>query len=349
MIRSIPRLVWVGLLFLGISTALMMLSKSSQVVNPSAASYDPSGLRAFADLLRSEGYSVRLDRTPIPNFEKGDVAIAVFLDKTSSWGGDAETPSNVARALGDHFNSGGSVILSTVPGDGLPGPKTFSTTVTSILGKPNREAVVTRTEGSGILDQWDECDVYIPSWKAGASTVAGLHLFEDGGTLHEVADATGATNRFIDRQDNAAFWLDIVRAVSEPTSTIVFVEAASGNADAKGLLGALGEWASLAWAQVLILLLVVGYTLGKPFGLPERGRTTQRGGRDLADALAAILGRSRRYDIAMQALQRQAVHRTRHRPPDDPVPELIEDASKKEAMAYVKRLAAWEAGEPVDD
>lgn len=347
MIRAIPRTIWVAILFLAISALLLFVSKASQVVNPSADSYAPSGLKAFADLLRAEGYRVRLDKSPIPRLGKDDVAIAVFLDDSDFWGvepDEQDTGLSVEKTLGDHFNGGGAVILSSVPSDSLPSPRAFSSTVVPLLGKPTREAMIHDTDVNGVLDDWDECLTFIESWKVGSAAVATLHLFEDGGLLHEVSDATGATNRFVDQQDNAAFWLDIVRAAAGPESEIVFVEAASGNVQSTGLLEALGPGATLAWAQVLVLLALIAFTLGKPFGLPDVSRVAQKGGRDLADALAAVLGRSKKFDAAMEVLHRQVDRRTRNRSVNDPIPEPPKSGTLKDALAYARDLEDWEKG-----
>jgi hypothetical protein len=69
-----------------------------------------------------------------------------------------------------------------------------------------------------------------------------------------------------------------------------------------GLLGILGGWVAAGWWQLVLALVVIGFTLGRRFGLPETDRTHQRSTRELVDAYADTMNRSRKPQVAMKRI-----------------------------------------------
>ena len=154
-------------------------------------------------------------------------------------------------------------------------------------------------------------------------TLATLHQHDNGERLH-VYSGIIATNRFIDKNDNAVEAVRLVRTVAKPGSRLVFLEAAFGNGSEPGVLETLGSWALAGWWQLLLLGGVVIYTLGKPFGYPDEERPMQRGGRELIDAVSNIYRRSRMTQLALHAMYDEADRQVRRKlklPVDAPVSE----------------------------
>jgi len=117
-----------------------------------------------------------------------------------------------------------------------------------------------------------------------------------------IANGIDATNRFIDRQANAFVLMNAVRVIARPGTRVVFAEASFGNVKTPSLLGMIGPWALAAWFQLIFLGIIVVYTLGKPFGLPDAERRQERGARDLMDAIADTLRRGRMTKLAINTV-----------------------------------------------
>lgn len=133
------------------------------------------------------------------------------------------------------------------------------------------------------------------------------------GLIVHVADGTGATNRLIDREDNAAVYLGLVRQLAGPGHEVLILDAANGPPIDPALIDYLGAWAPPSWYQGLFLTLVVVLTLGVRFGLPDESRPPQRGTRDLVDALAGTYARARATDAAASTLLEEADRAIRSR------------------------------------
>ena len=86
----------------------------------------------------------------------------------------------------------------------------------------------------------------------------------------------------------------------------MFTEASFGHIYDRGLLESIGPWANAAWQQLLILGIVIAFTLGKRFGLPEETKRTQRGSRELLDAIADTYQRAGTTQTALLNAYRDA-------------------------------------------
>jgi hypothetical protein len=136
-----------------------------------------------------------------------------------------------------------------------------------------------------------------------------LRAFQVGkGRILVANDGDFVTNRFIDRADDARAALAMVAMVAPPGAHLIFTEAAFGHVVPPSLMETIGPWAYAGWQQLLFLGVVVVYTLGKRFGIPDEVRPPQRGSRELLDAISDTYMRGRHTQAAMQsALDRTEV------------------------------------------
>jgi hypothetical protein len=315
---GLPVIVYVLLGLLAIAVVLLGLGRRESAASPSAASYGPSGVSALVALLQRSGYSVEVSTRSKPRFEQGDLAIAFHIEGQESMltefeetleeeeGVTIESPTR--QALREHLSSGGRGLVfrldhgfastsrlalggrstlrntvsgkqyatSSVDGQGSFRPTPISTGPRTVLWTDNSRSHLVTAEkvGSGMLLQ------------------SQLGLF--------------ATNRFLPLEENAAFTLDLVRTLAPAGARIVFVEAYWRPPSDPSLVEILGPWAEAAWWQVLVLFLVLAYTLGNRFGLPEERRRLQTGARELVEAVANTYRRSRATHAALKILVEDA-------------------------------------------
>jgi hypothetical protein len=237
-----------------------------------------------------------------------------------------------------HFRKGGSALLIALPEDF----QTFSVNASSnsVQGQPAfgdmgpnspiRPVTISSAgedSGTWLSDFPWLTRQSLPVFVTGS----GAPLFEivsvADGSCGIVADGIGITNRFLDRRDNAEFYLNCVRALVRPSARIGFLEAAHGPVSPPTLMGILGPWAETAWWQALLAGAVIVLTLGKRFGLPAEGRSKESGSKDLADALSSLMGRARATDLALGVLFQAADRELRRhlKLPSD-APESLRDA-----------------------
>jgi hypothetical protein len=294
-----PTAIRVALVCLGllvISSVMILLGRDDTRSNPAATSYSPSGLRAFRALLEQEGFRVRVDGTLRPKLGPLETAIVISEDErlgvqprgkfTSDE--DADPPKTPLRdALTDHVKKGGRMLEIYLDQDFREATDNAGNTIA--LGSRDRFNI------SGKITTMVE-----PSWTYGGK-VSRLYIADgfdfaqwvelDQGSAIVVHNGIGITNRFIDQQQNAAFYRQLVGALAGSQKSVVFIEAGHSGATSMGLLRTIGDWMVLGWWQMLILVAVVGYTLGRRLGLPEFERNTQVGQRQLVDALSEIYRR----------------------------------------------------------
>lgn len=299
---GLPSVVWVLLGLLLAASALFLFARSAARSFPSIESTLPSGAAVFAELLRREGFEVVLDTDDDPDLPKDALVIAYFVP-VGFFGGSNEYET---KALAEWVEGGGVLLGLTLSADfddasRAAQAREASNGAHATLALRQR-ITVSQTAGSSPTGSFptagDEALAIRVLSDDSPLVVAGDR---DKGVIVEVGDALGSTNRFIDKEQNAAFYLDLVRAVA-PGKKVVFVEALFGNTRNVGLLARLGSWASAAWWQFLLFAIVVTYTLGKRFGLPERDRRTQRGARELVDAFADTMNRGRQRQLALSLI-----------------------------------------------
>lgn len=303
--KGLPGIVWTLLALLVIASVLFFFARGSSRPYPSIESTLPSGTSVLAELLRRDGFEVALDSDDRPVLEQDVVAIAYDVPRGFF---EANAEPTLA-ALDKWVEQGGTLLGLDLPADfDAASRKAITSPVTPRPGPrvtPELRVTVQRSDDTGGHSPVGEFPLYgresVPvrflpdEWHFVVASDSGK------GVIVEVGDAIGSTNRFIDKEQNAEFYLDLFRAVA-PGKKVVFVEALFGNTREIGLLARIGSWASAAWWQFLLLALVVVFTLGRRFGLPERDRTSQRGARELVDAFADTMNRGKQRTLALELI-----------------------------------------------
>lgn len=297
---SVWRITGVLVALLLVASLLLKFGEQRATAFPSITSYEPSGLRAFADLLRSEGYEVERTRSVYPKVGPDTLVIVPVAATPTSW---EITPEFLMREdLTDALReSGAPNILLTVP-------KEFRTAIKSVTGvitvtSPADGSQFELTDGIAVSDtvNMEGLDA-VPLWSWGEQ---GIFMSDGDESLLEYTLPMGlvAVNAYIDHLDNAEFMMRVVRsAAGSDIKKVVFCEAMIAGADDDTLVAALGGWATGAWTQILVLVAVVIFTLGKRFGLPDEFRMKQRGARELVDAISGTLNRSKATGIVLDAV-----------------------------------------------
>lgn len=306
---------WVLLGLMVLAAGSLYLGRRDAVAKPSADSYSPSGGRALAELLRRSGFPVRIERSSRPRLHREEVVLAFLVRPENPWSFNREPdPENPLRmSLREHLESGGRGLFLNIR-ESFP--------VASRHAFANRHEVQLESSASDEPDfvvssggvpegpvspdpfVRDEPGLGVAHNQMGEEVVR-LTNFQTGMIL-SIADATGFTNRFLDREDNAAFALWAVGLMAPDKGPIVILEALHSPPVDPGLLALLGPWAIGAWWQMVLCFLVIAYTLGRRFGIPEVDRVAQRGGRELVDAMADVMVRANMGRMALKRVVQAA-------------------------------------------
>lgn len=294
---GVPAGMWVLGGLLALAWAVLSLGGGSSQAQPGARQPAPSGLSAFADLLESQGYRVRVDARRRPKLARTDLAVAAF------------TGPDDAPYLGEHLATGGRVLAMPVPRN-FDSASLVPLAGTSVLqdgrGKPMTTTLV--------LDRSDLLPGELTEKRSDSWAIWFSETESDFAVLYRVGDGVActlsdgmiATNRFLARHDNAAVMLETVRAIAPQDATIVFLPDTYGAGVEPGLLETIGPWAAAIGGQIVWLLLVIGWTLGRRFGLPDSTAVPQRGAAELVDGISQIYDRARATPIALEAAWKSA-------------------------------------------
>ncbi len=309
--------VLVLLALLVVAAAMLLMARRDSRAMPSIANTGPSGLAAFAELLRRDGYVVVQNRDEYPKFERDDVVVEVELDQQPvsaiemmSQGETSHTPET---EIADHVARGGKLLELAGRSDFDAASRDGAAPVTVKSPALKREARVNHDAVASDADLlWTpRAESNYGLWSVEPGNRTFVTFRREGNGMEAGAKLLGASNRFIGRYQNAEIYLDVVRRLAPAGSRVVFAEASFGNAERKGLIGAIGGWAVAAQWQAVLIFLVVVYTLGKRFGLPETDPMVQRGTRDLVDAVAGVMGRGRKSGFALRSLVNDASEQAR--------------------------------------
>ncbi len=307
--RSAIIVAWSLLGVLTVAGLMITLARTVGRADPRIDSYRPSGLAAFADLLRANGYQVESTTSAFPRLGKNDIAVACLAEEPTGFENteiNDDTPGALGR-LSQFIQDGGKAVLLPIDvnfddastrletreatGDFLSSPL-------RVTVHPNRSAWQV-----GLPDDLVTAGLVHDRYDAN-SNIAWLTRYTDG-TVLSFADGYMATNRFIDREQNADVLIGSLSTIAPKGARLVFVESTFGN-ERPGLLEILGPGAIGAWYQSLFLFVVIVFTLGKRFGLPEEVRPTQTGQRELVDAIADTYRRARSTRAACRAAYERA-------------------------------------------
>jgi hypothetical protein len=298
-----------------IAVGMIALGEHESESYPSAQSYLPSGTAALGELFRRSGYQVVVDTGATPSLQKGDLAVAFFsadpkVTPVSQDSGDDDAPVDPLQPTKDDLTKfvqdGGSLLSLPITQDFAGDSRTFLQKVVPVQSAKGQKASV-NWDGNAVSTTFiPDSDEHYTLWSSNPNTkveaqLVSLHRVGKGSDA-VVADGIIASNRFIDRNQNALVLMDTVRAIAKPGSRVVFVEAAFGNVEDPSLTELIGPWARAAWFQLVFLGIIAIYTLGKPFGLPDTERREQKGSRELLDAMADTLRRGRMTRLALRSV-----------------------------------------------
>jgi hypothetical protein len=310
--------VWILAGFLLVTIALILSAREEERNFPSVTNTRASGYAALAELIQRDGYDLVLDRSVRPKFDKSDVLFITSFDYSysdqadSPFAAPSEPQANPYQtAVLDHLAKGGRVIevfnstsfrgtsdLALMPRVAEPA---------SEKGKPFTINVPYGGVSYTSLDlQEDPYD----AWAVDDNPFISFYKVGPG-RMVTVADGIFAANRFLDDQENAAFFLAVLHTVAPPGSKIVVLEAGIGNADDPSAANTLGTWAEAARWQAVLLFVVLVFTLGRRFGLPIVERRRVRGSRELFDAIADVFRRTGNTTLALDNLLAECETRVR--------------------------------------
>jgi len=289
-----PLTAWLLLGLLAISLGLMSLGQSETQTKPTVESYSPSGTAALRAFL-SRRFPVLVDRRPNPRLKPQDVLVVFYIPQVNFF--EEVKEFDFQKVIDRHLRQGGRALVLPLSQDfasisaraqtaepqvvkDLGDGRTFKVSTAPVRGAEGGESEPTESRIS--LSLWEApTGTYVEGFRVGNGS--GFRL--ESGLL--------ATNRYLDQHDNAAVLTRLLERLHQPGGSVVLAEASFGNARPPGLLETIGKWAEAAWQQVLFLGLVVAYTLGRRFGIPETSRPPQRGTRELLDAVSDTLLRRR--------------------------------------------------------
>ncbi len=290
---------------------LMSLGEQDTQVAPQVDSYSPSGISAFAEILKRQGFPIVVDQQPTYRANPNDVVIN-FVRKNSD---DILMATQDAE---DHFQTffwssiakGATGIVVPLDLDYLKASQTASRNQPDTV-KDTLTGEVFKVSRSRPADvEMDEPDgpatsVSFTIWTSKDQPFLKAHRVNNGTAL-VVRDGIGMTNRFIDHHDNARAFVSIVSMYLKPGGRVIFAEASFGNIHERGLLETIGPWANAAWQQLLFFGVVVVLTLGIRFGYAEESRRKQRGARELLEGLSDTFRRAKATDLALGTAWKRA-------------------------------------------
>lgn len=325
----IPRIAYGLVAILLIAAILLTLGQRETYARPLASSYNPSGLHAFQELLGRNGIPSRIDRLEQPRLKPTDLVIAAYIDDDRPF--LSESPLKpIEKALMKFIEGGGRVLVLPFDQDfrarSHSAIKATTPIVSSLDGSklevnsaPLNFSSLTlyrdqlSSGGSYFLPFDYESNIFASWFKRdlNSTDVFVANGSVGKGILARTSDGLFATNRFIDRADNATLALQLVRGLLPEGGQVVFAEASLGGGISPSLVNILGPWASGMWVQLTVLFVVVVFTLGIRFGLPAVERRAQRGQREMIDAISDVYLRAKSTAVALDVAYEEADRRIR--------------------------------------
>lgn len=326
---NISRLAYGLVAILIIAAILISIGQRETNAKPSAGSYNPSGLHAFQELLGRNGIRTRVDRLEQPQLKPNDLVIAAYVDEGPQiWGDNPLAP--IDKSLKEHLKKGGRILVLPFDKDFRARSFTAVKATTPIVNKFDETVLQVNSApltfgsfsdydgevstGSAQLLPFTFEDVTYSSWmkrEVNSTDPFVAYASRGKGMIARTADGLFATNRFIDRNDNATIALQIVKGMVGEGGQVVFTEATLGAGISPSLVNILGPWATGIWIQLTVLFLVVVFTLGIRFGLPAVERRTQTGQREMIDAISDVYLRAKSTAVALSVAYDEADRRIR--------------------------------------
>lgn len=334
--------------FLAIATLIILISRPDYHTRPTAGSFEPSGGRALRELLQRQGYQVRVTQDLKPRLEPDETAIALCVENTSWF--TAGLLDAALEAVDAHIKEGGRAIVTYLPGNFEEATKEGGNTLAHLQNEFNDDVLRVNTSGMYMGNdppKWlpEDTEDWSAIWFSQDEHFAVVAHTGNGKGVY-VLDGLSASNRFLSESDNAAFWTQLVAAVTPKGGRVVFVDAAAGEAFTPGLLDVMGGWARPVLMQIYVLLGFLIYAKGKRLGVLDQSRRKQMGQRELVDALASTYQRSQATGVALRAILKAADRKLRTAfklSLDSPVEKLKERLPEATAsqMERLESMAAF--------
>jgi hypothetical protein len=299
-----PRWPWVLVGLLGIAAILVFFANREDRTVPDSLSYRPSGTHAFRKLLQSYGYKVRSSKSTFSRIGADEIAIGFFPNAKPNFLFDEEEDELPLRPLiSRHLRQGGVAVIVQIPENFRTATETARQSGASqIVSGPAKFKVDTPSVWTSWATPFQPLETDTGLWKdANNQSVAWLSNVEGGMALC-IENGIPATNRFIDKHDNAAYMVSLINTVAESRRKVVFLEAAYGNIENPSVTSILGPWAVGGWTQITIAFLVLLMAYGIRFGYHYDGREKQRGTKELVDAMAMTLSRTHSARTALRTV-----------------------------------------------
>lgn len=344
---------------LGISAAILSLTDVGSESTPSLASYNPSGASAFAELLRQSGYKVSSSYSTRPTLNPGDVAISFMLadrgafSNRTSLQGKEEIAKSTTEMVANQVSDGANAIFLQVPENfQSAAPEVRDTAVSQLAGNfPKGTVSIRSTEREPAFVNLHEKRTEIMDLGLIEKATPFAKFVKVGkGFMIQPVDGMLATNRYIDKADNAQVLMSLVSLLAKPGSRVVFTEGTWGNASPPSLIESIGPWAIGIWRQLIFLGVVVIVTLGRRFGIGSETRRSEQGTKELVDAVSGIYQRAKATRPALQTAVIRAENAIRGRlklSKEASIRELCHllPTSLESALANARKLTEYETGE----
>lgn len=293
--------IFLSLLILA-ATALFLAGRDEFQDRPSPFNTRDSGIAAFVELLKIDGYHVTVNRDEAPTLKTSDFVIVPILHSK-------ELSNRTIKRLNTHWKPGGSILTMN-----FESGKTIQTARTEeiVLPGSSRRVFKVDTKDASPFHFPDLADEPFYESRTNQGTTL-VRVWANGkGSWMDLTSGQSSTNKFLGQNDNAAFLLSLVNRSAPMGSNVVVSTAGIGEDSKKGILGEFGDWAVVAQWQFLLLLAVIALTLGTRFGQARTFASTQRGSRQLLDAVAELLQRSGKAQFAAKMLVMEAVKKKKH-------------------------------------
>lgn len=321
-----------GLLFLaalGIS-----FGKADKESKPTVDNYGPSGASALAALLRQNGYSVRNLSSVLPQVHPDEIVIAFVADDEAS--------TEDTAATFEHYNKAAEagarlLVLPLSKNFGDASTQAATAEVQNTVTKQKLSAELRIDNLSDSLPGQAENAYQLPLWETNQGQAAA-YLRTVGKNVELIAaDGLIATNRHIDRADNAALLMNLVQTIGGNRKSVAFAEGLF-NPSAPNLFDVLGQWAEAAWWQLVFLFVVICFTLGRRFGRPDEQRESQVGQRELVNAIADTYRRARASQLSARAFYDHTDRKLRKALKlSSDIPPYERDAALPEELSFALR------------
>jgi hypothetical protein len=299
------RVAWIFAGLLLLSGLILSLGTDANSTNPAGTSMNPSGSSAFVELLRESGYNVEITDSIVPRLRPGDCAVAFDIDHYG-WKTLLNKGKDFRARIDKAIEGGTNALFLPVPVDFQGASKKCKTLdFTEVPGEATGYRVTYYDASDALWDldrmspQKDE--VTFGTNQANPVDHLGALRKDGEGFRLQLHDGMLATNRFIDKGDNAKLLLKAVSALVKPNGRVVFVEGYWGDPEVPGFLEDIGPWALGAWRQALFLFVVVCITLGRRFGLPVVERPMEQGGKDFVNGVSFLFERTKQGSSALKA------------------------------------------------